>query len=105
MLYLKRITHFNEFIRCQVSDEIMMYGDFYYEDDEDGLIVSAKYYHDLKKKKKEDSFDYTTLNNATSQKEYQDELKKAEQELFESSILDRKVFGQDSQNYEREVNS
>lgn len=105
MLHLKRITHFNEFLKCQVSDEIMMYGDFYYEDDEDGLIVSAKYYHDLKKKKKEDEFDYTELNNAQSQKEYQDQLRQAERELFESTVLDRKVFGKDSQNYEREVNS
>ena len=102
MLHLKRIVYFNEFLRCKVSDQIMMYGDFYYEDDEDGLIVSAKYYNDLKKKRKEEQFDYTELNNAKSQKEYQDQLRQAERELFESTILDRKVYGKDSQNYEKE---
>ena len=80
----------------------MMYGDFYYEDDEDGLIVSASYYHDLKKKRKEEEFDYTILNNAQSEKEYADQLRLAEQQLFEQTVLDRKVFGKDSQNFEKE---
>ena len=92
-------------MKCKVSDQIMMYGDFYYEDDEDGLIISAKYYHELQKKKKEEEFDYTTLNNAQSQKEYQEQLRQAERELFEASVLERKVYGKDSQNYEREENA
>ncbi len=100
MLHLKRITHFNEFMRCHVSDQIMMYGDFYYEDDTDGLIVSAKYYHELKKKKKEEEWDYTALNNFQSQKEYQEKLREAEKALFESTVLDREVAGVD--NYREE---
>lgn len=76
----------------------MMYGDFYYEDDEDGLIVSANYYNELKKKKRKEEWDYTTLNNAQTQKEYQETLKRAEMELFEQTLLDRKVYGKDSQN-------
>lgn len=81
----------------------MMYGDFYYEDDEDGLIVSASYYQSLKKKKKEEEFDQTLLNNAENWKEYEESLREKERELFESSVLDRKVYGKDSQNYEREA--
>ena len=105
MLYLKRITRFNEFLRCHVSDQIMMYGDFYYEDDEDGLIVSAKYYHDLKKQKREDEWDYTELNNAESQKEYQERLHDAEKALFESEVLIRKIAGKDAENYAKEAES
>ena len=30
MLILKRITHFNEFLKCKASGQILMYGDFYY---------------------------------------------------------------------------
>ena len=79
----------------------MMYGDFYYEDDEDGTIVSANYYHQLKEQKKRDNFDYTILNNAKSQKEYQDQLEKAEQEYLQATILDRKMFNKTAQNYEK----
>ena len=95
MLHLKRITRFNEFLRCKVSDQIMMYGDFYYEDDEDGLIVSAKYYHDLKKQRKEENWDYSLRDGFESQKEYQDQLREAEKALFESTVLDREIAGKD----------
>lgn len=105
MLHLKRITNFNEFLRCKVSGQIMMYGDFYYEDDEDGLIVSANYYNQLKKQKQENEWDYTELNNAQDQKDYQDRLREAEMALFESEVLNRKVAGKDSDNYEREAES
>ena len=96
MLVLKRIQHFNEFIKCKVSDQVMMYGDFYYEDTDDGLIVSATYYHELKKKKEEEEFDYTKLNNATSEKEYSELLKQAERELLEKTIFDRKIYGKNT---------
>lgn len=104
MLFLKRIRCFNEFLVCDASGEVMMYGDFYYEDDQTGKIISANYYKNLKEQRKRDTFDYTILNNAQSQKEYQDQLKKAEQEYLTATILDEPVFGKDSQNNEREAN-
>ncbi len=85
-----------EFIKCKVSDQVMMYGDFYYEDTDDGLIVSATYYHELKKRKEEEEFDYTKLNNATSEKEYSELLKQAERELLEKTIFDRKIYGKNT---------
>lgn len=95
MLILKRVQYFNEFLKCKLSDTVLMYGDFYYEDDEDGLIVSANYYHELKKKKEEDEFDQTKLNLATSEKEYSDLLKQAEREYLTQTIFDRKILGKD----------
>ena len=68
MLFLKRIRRFNEFLVCDASGEVMMYGDFYYEDDQTGKIISANYYKNLKEQRKRDTFDYTILNNAQSQK-------------------------------------
>lgn len=100
MLHLKRITHFNEFIRCHASDQIMMYGDFYYEDDEDGFIVSAKYYNEIKKKAKEDKWDYSKLNYFTNDKEYQQALHEKEKELFTQSLLERKIYGNEIHNME-----
>lgn len=102
MLFLKRITHFNEFLKCDASGQILMYGDFYYVDSDTGKIISADYYSNLKEQRKRDTFDYTILNNAQSQKEYQDELEKAEQEYLTSVALDKPVFGKDSQNNEKE---
>ncbi|MBP3199279.1 MAG: hypothetical protein J6N21_20095 [Butyrivibrio sp.] len=101
MLHLKRITHFNEYLICKVSGEVMMYGDFYYEDDEDGLIVSANYYHNLKKQKKEDNWDYSELNAFESQRDYAEALKEKERELFEKTVLNRAVAGHEVENREK----
>jgi hypothetical protein len=95
MLVLKRMQFFNEFLICKLSQQVLMYGDFYYEDDEDGIIISANYYHELLKKKKEDEFDYTKLNTATSEKEYSDLLKQAEREYLTQTVFDRKILGKD----------
>jgi negative regulator of sigma E activity len=41
-------------------------------------------------------FDYTKLNNATSEKEYSELLKQAERELLEKTIFDRKIYGKNT---------
>lgn len=92
MLVLKRITCANDFLMCKVSGEVICPGDFYYKDDDDGLIVRADVYHEYIKKKKESEFDYTKLNNAKSQQEYEEQLKKLEQQFLKDSLLDRKVI-------------
>ena len=71
------------------------------------LKQNESYYYPLKKVClglgiKEEEFDYTILNNAQSEKEYADQLRLAEQQLFEQTVLDRKVFGKDSQNFNKE---
>ena len=97
MLRLHRITRFNEFLRCHASGEILMYGDFYYTND-DGKVISAKYYHNIKEQRKRETFDQTILENAKSQKEYQDELRKAEEEYLTQTMLEEKVAGKEALN-------
>lgn len=91
MLWLKRIVNDYEFLRCKVSDEIIAYGDFYYEDDEDGLVIKAKVYNQLKERAKRNNFDYSQLNNAVNQREYEMMLKQAERDFHSQTILERKV--------------
>ena len=74
-----------------------MYGDFYYTND-DGKVISAKYYHNIKEQRKRETFDQTILENAKSQKEYQDELRKAEQEYLTQTMLEEKVAGKEALN-------
>lgn len=95
MLHLKRITHDYEFMRCHISDELIAYGDWYYEDDEDGLIVKFTVYQRIKEKRIRDTFDYSLLEKAQNEREYREQLKKAERELFETTVLDRKIYGKD----------
>lgn len=102
MLMLKRITRFNEFLKCKASGKIMMYGDFYYEDDETGDVIDAKYYHNQMMEKRKEEFDNSILERAQSQKEYQDELKKAEQEYLTATMLSKYVVGHEADNYEKE---
>ena len=69
-----------------------MYGDFYYEDDQTGKRVDAQYYHSLKEEKREENWDYSKLNEAESQREYQEQLKELEREALSKSILNEEVF-------------
>lgn len=103
MLVLKRMTHPNEFITCKASGEVLMYGDFYYQDiDDPNIVIGARYYNNMKRQRKEEEFDYSILEDAQSQKDYQDQLKKAEQEYLQSTMLDMPILGQEAENYEKE---
>lgn len=95
MLYLKRVIMPYEALKCQISNEIITYGDYYYEDDEDGFIVKASVYGEELKKKKEEEFDYSKLEQAQSEKEYSDMLKEAEREFLNQTLFDRKVAGKE----------
>jgi hypothetical protein len=99
MLYLKRITHPTDFFKCDASGKILMYGDFYYEDDTDGKRIDAQYYYQEKQKRRKEQWPYTKiLNEAKSQKEYQDRLKQVERDVLTNEMLDRPVFNKDSNN-------
>lgn len=91
MLWLKRVVNDYEFMKCHISDELIAYGDFYYEDDEDGLIIKARVYNELKEKARRDAFDYSKLEQATCQRDYERLLREAERELKTQTIFDRKV--------------
>lgn len=91
MLVLKRVQYFNDFIRCQVTKEILTYGHFYYEDDEDGFIVGAVTYRAIKDQKRFEEFDYSRLEKASSQREYEQLLKEYETNFLTKTVLERKV--------------
>lgn len=97
MLVLKRVVNDYEFLKCQISKELIGYGDWYYQDDEDGLIVKFTVYQRIKDKRKRDTFDYSLLEQANSEREYKEILKRAERELFEVTVLDRKILGKDNE--------
>lgn len=92
MLILKRMVEPYEVRRCDISGEYIIQGDFFYEDDIDGTTVKASVYKKLQKEARDAAFDYTLLNQAKSEKEYAQALKKAEKEFLMSTILDRPVY-------------
>lgn len=102
MLRLHRITDPYEFLMDKVDGSVIMPGDFYYEDDEDGLIVNAKTLYNLKEKKRKENYDYSLRDNAQSWKDYNQQMKQAEQELLKEDVLTRKVWGHEAENNEKE---
>ena len=44
MLILKQVTQPYEVLKCKISNQMIIYGDFYYEDNEDGTIVKYEVY-------------------------------------------------------------
>lgn len=81
-----------------------MYGDFYYTNDE-GKIISAKYYHNTKEQERRENFDQSILETAQSQKEYQEELKLAEQEYLTQQMMEEPLETKEAHNMrlEKEV--
>lgn len=95
MLILKRMIYPYEVLKCKMTDEMIVYGDFYYEDDEDSsIIVKATAYNKLKKEAKERSFDYSLLQKAQNEKEYREMVKRAQKDYLYATILDRPIFDQ-----------
>ncbi len=91
MLILKRVQYFTDFLRCNVSGEIISHGDYYYQDDTDGVIVKATVYRKLELEKRENEFDYSKIQNAESQRDYEEALKEYERSFLSETILERKV--------------
>lgn len=93
MLWLKRNIRFNEVMKCDVSDEAILPGDFYYIDDVDGIRIKASVYKAMKDKRTEEEWDYSKLNAAENEVEYKRMLREATRQMLASSVLDRKVAG------------
>lgn len=94
MLVLKRMIYPYEVLKCKISDEFIVYGDYYYEDDVDKTVIKATVYNKLKKDAKEEAFDYSLLAKAQNQKEYRELVKRAEKDYLRATILDRPIFDQ-----------
>lgn len=95
MLILKRMIYPYEVLKCKVSGEFIVYGDFYYEDDEDKtLVVKSTVYKKMQQEARDAAFDYSLLQKAQSQKEYKELVKRAEKDYLRATILDRPIFDQ-----------
>lgn len=101
------MLHPLEFMKDSTGD-ILVYGDFYYEEDEpdeEGRYwrIRATTYHNLKQQRLQENWDYTKLNNAESWRDYDKQVKDAYAELVKESILEHKVWGKTSQNYDKDA--
>lgn len=91
MLHLRRVTGQYEWERDHITGEYIMFGDFYYYDDEDGLVVSKKTYDKFKDQERRNNWDYSRLENAQSQREYEEIMKQKERDFLTNTLLNRKV--------------
>lgn len=94
MLILRRMIEPYEVRKCDMSGELIVYGDFYYEDDEDKTIVKATVYKKKQQEARDAAFDYTLLQQAQSDREYRDMVKRAQRDYLNATILDRPIFDQ-----------
>lgn len=92
MLRLALLNEPMEVRRCALTGDLIVHGDMYFHDDVDGIDILAREYYRLKRKRDKERFDFTRLNQAQSQKEYQEMLKAAQKEQLYSSILDREII-------------
>ena len=95
MLHLKRITQPFEWERSHLTGSYILPGAYYYEDDVDGFIIRADEYAEIKKRKKEDEFDYSKLEAASCEREYEEMMKQAYRDYQYQHVLDRKVSGKE----------
>lgn len=91
MLRWKRMTHPFQWERCHITGDYIKCGEYYLEDDEDGLIVSAKVYADLKEQKRQNEWDYSLLNKAANEREYEQMMKLHVREFLAQGLLDRPI--------------
>ena len=95
MLHLKQVTQPFAWERDHITGDYIKYGQFYYYDDEDGLVVSRKTYMKVKDMKKREEWDYSRLQDAASQYEYEQAIKEQTREFQMETLLNRKVEGED----------
>ena len=97
-LHLKRVTNFQDYLRCTVTQEIIAYGDMYYIDDEkkdywgQPVIMKASVYDNFKTQRLWDRWDMSKLNNAESQRDYMFSMRQIERDYLTQTILDQPLF-------------
>lgn len=95
MLHLKQVTQPFAWERDHLTGDYIKAGEFYYWDDDDGLVVSLKTYRKFKEAKRLEDWDYSRLENAESQYEYEQAIKDQTRQYNMETLLDRKVEGED----------
>lgn len=93
MLHMKRVDQPFTWERDHITGDYIRFGEWYYWDDEDGLVVSLRTYRQFKRQKELDTFDYTRLNQAASQREYEEILKESTRIHNMETLLDRRIEG------------
>lgn len=96
MLHLKQVTQPFTWERDHITGDYIKYGEFFYWDDDDNFVVSLKTYHRLKLAKKQAEWDYSRLENAMSQREYEEAIKEQTRAFNTESLFQRKVEGEDN---------
>lgn len=91
MLHLRRIVSPYEWERDHITGDYITFGEFYYYDDDDGLVISKKTYDKFKDQKRRETWDYSRLENAQSQREYEEILKQKERDFLANTLLERQV--------------
>lgn len=91
MLHWYRVTNQFEWERCHITNEYITFGEYYLKDDTDGLIIKASVYAKLKRQHKEETWDYSKLENAQSEREYTQLMRQAEQDFLTEGLFDRKI--------------
>lgn len=95
MLHLRQVTQPFAWERDQLTGDYIKAGEFYYWDDEDGLVVSRKTYRKFREAKKREDWDYSRLENAMNEREYEEAIKEQTREYNLETLLNRKVEGED----------
>ena len=95
MLHLKQVTQPFAWERDHLTGDYIKAGEFYYWDDDDGPVVSLKTYRKFKEAKRLEDWDYSRLENAESQYEYEQAIKEQTRQYNLETLLDRKVEGED----------
>lgn len=95
MLHLHQVDQPFTWERDHLTGDYIKYGEFYYRDDTDGLVVSLRTYRKFKEMKKYEDWDYSKLENAMNQREYEEAIKEQTRAYKLETLLDRKVEGED----------
>lgn len=77
--------------RDSVTGDYIMYGEFYYKSDKTGAVISRRTYREAKEAERIKNFDYSRLNNAATQKEYEEVVREQRRAMLAESILSEKT--------------
>ncbi len=91
MLRLYQVDQPFTWERDHITGEYITYGQFYYKDDTDGLVISRKTYKEAKEAKRRAEWDYSRLERAESQREYEQAMRDATRAFKAETLLDREI--------------
>lgn len=91
MLFLKRVVYPWDWVKSSVTGKPIKYPEYYYEDDTDGFIIEFKLYRELKQQEKAKNFDYSKLQQAQSNYEYEQMMEEYTKQYLMSTVMDRQI--------------